>query len=210
MNHSFHHAAESTTRLIIASAACFEVKELLNLLAVKRIPTTFIEVGIGSIKSAQVAARTTSLVAGRSVLFIGSCGSSEALSSDKLISGTTVVWAPPDVRHKESYLVPNAEPGIVLDPLPEGISIRQEGISCSSSITLRSEKSAGVFENLELYSVASAWRSSCRNFWSMLGVTNQLGPNAHQEWKKNFRDVAQLTANFIDAHLEKFLAADQR
>lgn len=187
--------SDSNTRLIIAAAALFEAKEVLDVLSAKLVPVTFIEVGIGAIKSAQIAARTASLVAGRDVLFIGSCGTSNLFCKPSIISAASVQWEPPDVRHGESYLIPHAEPEIALDVLPGKLAVGK--ISCSGSITLRAENSADIYENLELYSVASTWRPTVHRFWSILGVTNQLGPNAHQEWKKNFRDAAKLTADLV-------------
>lgn len=191
-------------RLIVASAALFEAKETLAVFESRGIPVTFIEVGVGAIRSAQITSRLADLVTGRPVLFLGSCGTSNSFHHPTLITGRTVHWAPADVRFGESYLIPGVEPQIELSPLSVNF-LKECAVSCSASITSRVEKNPDVYENLELYSTASAWRHRTAQFWSVLGITNQLGPHAHADWKKHFRDVAHLTAKFVEEHLQLFV-----
>lgn len=203
---AMNHVVKSSSRLIVAAAAAFEAEAALNVLCSNHVSFTFIEVGIGALKSAQVAARMRDLVLGRPVLFLGSCGASQ-FSQCELIAAACVSWAPADVRHGESYLIPDKEPPVVLSPLPVP-SLRACEISCSSSITSRSEKSVHVYENLELYSTAMSWQPIATAFWGLLGVTNELGPQAHAQWKKYHTEVAELTSLFLNEHLDKFLKAN--
>ena len=195
----------TSPRFIVAAAALFEASATMKILTEAGVPFTFIEVGIGAIKSAHIAARTTELVRGRPILFLGSCGTSQ-FSECQLVTAKSVAWAPADVRHGESYLIPGIEPLITLDAI-QANTMRICDISCSSSITSRAEKKPDIYENLELYSTASAWRSVAGMFWSILGVTNQLGPNAHAQWKKHHGDVAHMTATFLKTHLDLFFKA---
>lgn len=188
-------AESSFSRLIVAAAASFESEAALKILSAEGVPFTFIEVGIGAIKSAQIAARMRDLVRCRPVLFLGSCGASR-FSQCELITVDYVNWAPPDVRHGESYLIPGKEPPLKLNPLPVP-SLRVGTVSCSSSITSRAERTDHVYENLELYSTAASWLPVASEFWSLLGITNELGPKAHAQWKKHHLEVAALTATFL-------------
>lgn len=196
--------ASHQSRLIVAAAAFFEARDVLEALAAHSRPVTFIEVGIGAIKSAQIAARTTALINNRPVLFIGSCGTSDEFRGPELISARSVTWAPADVRHGESYLIPFAEPEVALDPLTRSGLLNECIISCSASITSRKDPQSGIYENLELYGVASAWKCRTSNFRSILGVTNLLGPDAHLQWKANHKEVGRLTAVFVAEHLDLF------
>jgi hypothetical protein len=188
-----------SNRIVVASAAKFEATPLLDKLIYRGISFTYIEVGIGAIRSAQISSSFRKVVQGRTILFVGSCGSSSNFTEPYLISPNAVKWNPIDVRQSRSYLVKNAEPKYLLSPHSE---LNQDGntteVSCSSSISLDFEPSPNVFENLELYSVCANWVQICARFYCTLGVTNQLGPNSHESWLKYHRDAAIKTAIFYD------------
>ena len=189
-------------RLIVASAASFESQLLLQALARLAADVTFIEVGVSSITSSGLASRLVDIIRGRDVLFVGSCGISSPFDHPKLFAINRVKWAPVDVRRGDSYLVNGSEPELVLNGRLDLIRGLEPGCaSCSSSISLLHELKSDqvVLENLELYSAAKAWSYQAKSFTAILGTTNQIGPNAHSEWKKNFRLVAKMTANHIDS-----------
>ncbi|MCX6127257.1 MAG: hypothetical protein NTV34_21250 [Proteobacteria bacterium] len=193
-----------TERLVIAAAGGFEAEPLLAAMSALNFPFTFVEVGIGSTKASLIACALRGMVYNRTVLFIGSCGASREVTDAFLVCPSSVVWRPSDVRHGDSYLIPGAEPRIPLDRPSFLTQLPAVEVSCAGSITLRPEIIEEVYENLELYSVASAWAPIAKNLVGILGVTNQLGPQAHLQWQLNHRLVANLTASLVSQNLEEF------
>ncbi|MCX6119382.1 MAG: hypothetical protein NT027_17725 [Proteobacteria bacterium] len=190
-------ANDRSNRLVIASAAMFEAKATISLFEKKNIPFTYIEIGIGAIQASAMSKSLSPLVEGRHVLFLGSCGTSATFNSPYLVQAESVHWSPGDVRRGQGYLVPNAEPSIQLRSL-SAQRIDSVEIVCSSSIALLSEDKPDIYENLELYSVARNWMPLAETMTAVLGVTNHIGPHAHSEWVKNFKDVAFQTSNYFE------------
>ena len=189
-----------SSRLVVASAARFEAENLLQVLARQNRVVTFVEVGVGPIRSAAVSMSLRKIVAGRPVLFVGSCGASLFSGSPTLIAADSVEWRPVDVRAGDSYVVQNTETLKPLSPLNFDHNLPRVQVSCSGSITLKAELKENVFENLELYSVACSWLGVCQSFSAVLGVTNQLGPDAHLEWRQNFKIIGAQIANFFESN----------
>lgn len=189
----------SSRRLILIAAARFEAAPTMSFLADLGIPYTFIEVGVGAVMAARVATSLRSLAVERDVLFLGSCGTSNFFQASTLVTPREVLWNPSDVRRRSGYLVTNAEPGISLTPIP---ALTVVTVSCSGSITLQKEDEPDIYENLELYSVAAALGGVCRRFSAVLGVTNELGPRAHEQWKAHFKNISDLTATHLKEHID--------
>lgn len=186
--------------LIVSAAAFFEASAVIEVLSALGVRTTFLEVGIGAIRSAQIATALKSVVTNREVLFLGSCGTSNAFSSPHLVTASSAAWKPGDVRQGRGYLISDTHPLIQTTPIASIDLMAQVEISCAASITLVVEEKPNVFENLEFYSVASSWHEITGRITSIFGVTNHLGPTAHAEWKSHFRKVAQDSADFISKH----------
>jgi hypothetical protein len=190
-------ANDRSNRLVIASAAMFEAKATISLFEKKDIPFTYIEVGVGAIQASAISKSFSSLVEGRHVLFLGSCGTSATFSAPYLVQAKSVHWNPGDVRRGHGYLVPNAEPSIHLRSI-NSHRIDSIDIACASSIALLTDNRPDIYENLELYSVARNWVPMAATMTAVLGVTNHIGPNAHSEWVKNFKDVSFQTSNYFE------------
>lgn len=197
-------STSTASRLIIASAGRFEALSLLGELSQAGIAHTYIEVGVGAVRSALISKSLQAIARDRVVIFVGSCGQSKFFSKPYLVHPEKVNWAPSDVRSGRGYLVPGAEPTLSLSRIQTTETICRVEVSCAASITLHDDPKDHVFENLELYSVASAWQGVAKNFFAILGVTNQLGPDAHQQWKQHHGEVSRETADFVMRNLKFF------
>jgi hypothetical protein len=54
-----------------------------------------------------------------------------------------------------------------------------------------------LVENMELYSLARVWLPVVSSFSAVLGSTNAIGPDVHNQWKTNFAKVRELTAKHL-------------
>jgi nucleoside phosphorylase len=61
----------------------------------------------------------------------------------------------------------------------------------------------GDVENLELAGVAQACDLYGLNWWSVLGISNEVGPRGHEEWKINHLEVSLLAQQKLLGFLEK-------
>lgn len=191
-------------RLVIASAAKFESDDVIARLADHGILATQIIVGIGLIDSAQIAARLRNLVYGRDVVFCCTGGILGRFAGVRLFQARSVRLRPVDLRLGQSYIVEGTEPSIELTSL--SFSLPPCNVSGSATISLVAENGDGQsadIETLELYSVAKAWGPCARTLTGVVASTNAVGPNAHMEWKNNFREAASKTANAVVENLLK-------
>ena len=53
------------------------------------------------------------------------------------------------------------------------------------------------FENLEAFGLAQVSSRFCKSFTVFLACTNEVGPDASQEWSKNYRPMSHQMQNFI-------------
>ncbi len=53
------------------------------------------------------------------------------------------------------------------------------------------------FENLEAFGLAQVSSCFCKSFTVFLACTNEVGPDASQEWSKNYRPMSHQIQNFI-------------
>jgi hypothetical protein len=192
---------ERSHQLILAAAAQFEAIPTMAVLNRLKINYTFIEIGIGAVNAGIIAGRLSALIVDRDVIFIGSCGQSSPLQDPYLVECESVSWQPGDVRQNHAYLIPGVEPILSLNSWGEASSLPKASISCSGAISLVKETRPAIFENLELYSVARSWQSAARSFRAVLGVTNEMGPDSHNQWKKNFGRVTIMTAEWLHDYL---------
>ena len=186
-------------QLILASAAKFEALSTIDALVKLGVSFTYLEIGIGPINGSMMSARFIDLVRDRDVIFIGSCGVSRDFFRPELVAISRVMWAPSDVRRGQGYLVSGVEPEIEMSIKPEfarGLLYRPAVGSASISL-VQEAPDQFTMENLELYSVAKCWQFAAKSITAILGTTNQIGPGAHTDWKKNFPVVCDLTTRHI-------------
>jgi hypothetical protein len=190
-------------RLIISSAALFEVLPLLRVLDDSNVAYTYIEVGVGSINAAIISKSFNRIICERDIYFIGTCGSSQSRFVGSLVEAQSVCWSPGDVAKGDAYLVPNMEPTVDFSK-SQGHSfsdVERVAIDCSPSISKRTFEDSGRFENIELYSVACNWASRANSMISILGVTNTISPNSHDEWRTTHKSMAMKTALFFQQEI---------
>lgn len=175
--------------------------------------------GIGSVAA---AAKLGSVIAERKirrVLFVGSIGAkanSAALLS--FVAPERVKLADLALADRHSYLPAAAVTtfeadatflnkllALSLNPIAAAV-YSPAGISNESSCAEKLSKFAGAdFENLELFGIAAACSAQGIPWNALCCVTNYLGPQAHEQWKGNFKDAARRTA---DALAELLLIAE--
>lgn len=65
-------------------------------------------------------------------------------------------------------------------------------LAASLNINLQAE-----LENMELYGVAEVCRQKSVAWNAVLGVTNRVGKDGHQEWQENYRILADKTGSYL-------------
>lgn len=191
-------------QILIVSAVKFEALPTLKALKRLGFRASYAAIGIGPLAAAKSAASVTKKAKGKHVIFLGSAGTNGAFSKPTLIRARQTVWSPLSVRMKWAYAIAGIYPEIAL-PRPPAWAKKLPGakIACTSTITRRRLPPSAdrYLESLELYSCAAELVSAGKSFVAIFGITNALGPNAHSQWLENHKTVAQMTADYIAAHL---------
>ena len=186
------------SKLIVISATSFEASPTLEKLQELNIEYDYEKIGIGPINAARKSEHLD--LAGKSVLFIGSCGVFNEKLERKIISTDTIIWSPPSIRNGSAELIDNIEPKIKFENLSKfSKSLDIYTCYCSPAITLDAElrpPSENAIENMELYSIASALNKAS-NLTILLGITNSVNLNGRHQWKKNHLNIAEKTADLL-------------
>jgi purine-nucleoside phosphorylase len=152
--------------------------------------------GVGPVKAGLGAALTFSRARPRVIIWLGTCGAYGELAVGTLVSPNLVAWADGAARLGLAY-VPLAPTPLKLDPGPLSAACALGSVLTVASIAsdprLVDVLSRGWdVENMELWSVAAAARDLGIPLVARLGVTNRVGPQAHEEWRKNRVSVEEL------------------
>jgi hypothetical protein len=188
---------------LLIAAAKFEIEPLLNALQQIGHTPDYILTGVGAINAAKRARSIAETARGRSVIFVGTCGSFSPFSKVYLVRASEVHWSPTCERLRLSYTVKDSAPPIILPEPPAYLrNLPSRKVLCSPSISLVSKLPDGFsaeqsVENIELYSCIGEVSSQCANLSVVLAVTNAVGPDSHAEWRQNFTIAAGRTAEFI-------------
>lgn len=192
---------------LLIAAAKFELEPLLNALQQSgHTPDTMLT-GVGAITAAKRARALGEASRGRTVIFVGTCGTFSGFSKVHLIRASDVYWSPTCERLKLSYTVKDSAPPILLPEPPAYVrSLPVRKVLCSPGISLVSKPPEGftadqIVENLELYSCIGEIAATCGNLSVILAVTNAVGPDSHTQWRQHFTGAAGKTAEFIAAKL---------
>lgn len=193
--------------LILIAAAKFEVDPLLSSLQQKGYcPETHLT-GVGAINAAKEAKTLSEVCRGKHAIFVGTCGVFVAFTKVKLVRVQKIKWIPTGERTGLSYPVKDCAPPILLPPSPPWCAdLPAKHAICSPSISLIRTLPEGYdptqyVENLELYSCAHEIATAAKSFAAILAITNEIGQDAHSEWKQNFAEAAGLTAEYISHKL---------
>lgn len=188
---------------LLIAAAKFEIEPLVNALQQLGHTPDSVLTGVGAINAAKRARAIGETARGRTVIFVGTCGSFSPFSKVYLVRASEVHWSPTCERLKVSYTVKDSAPPIILPDGPSYLrSLPARRILCSPSISLVSKLPDGFtaeqsVENLELYSCIGEVAAQCASLSVVLAVTNAVGPDSHSEWRQNYKIAAGRTAEFI-------------
>lgn len=154
--------------------------------------------GVGALAAARVTARLIAEERPERILFIGTCGGYPGrLDMGCLISASEVLATSLDEVEGRAY-----RPGIEERhwsatwalPLPAHRVAVTPGITTSPTGALKLGEQAEA-EHLELSGVFAAAHAEGIPVGAALAVANQVGPDAHAEWKANHRRLsAELVA----------------
>ena len=202
---------------LIVSAASFESAPLAR--AAKELfgwNGSTIECGIGSLDAAYSAKELSEKLRNLRVLFVGTCGIFGRFSKPSLLRVTNVLWIPSAERAGKAYRVQGTSPEVEISTcdsrlfrdLPTSACLCGPSISLDSGISpplvASQQNSHTVFtENLELYPVAFWAVKTCNTFDALLATTNQVGIDAHRDWRHNFQAAADLTRDRVMGALQR-------
>ena len=192
---------------LIVSAVQFEVEPLLRSLEKEGFASDYYALGIGPLQAAYKARELEKLCSNKKVLYIGTCGSFANFDKPYLIQAKKTLWMPTGVRTGSSHALEKWNPPVSLKTntaldLAEKTILTSPELSLTDSIcdkVLKDYPREVLCENMELYAVAEALKSA-KELNIILGVTNQVGPEGHEQWKTYFKEVSELTKNFVMSH----------
>ncbi len=197
-------------KFLIVSAAPFEIAPLVARLEKKRLDFKVAECGIGALTAASRARELGDAAAGRHVIFVGTSGTFAPFTEPCLCTASRVIWLPACERLGLGYGIPRGSLHEV-HLSPEVTSSLTSGLPamtviCSPSISLEAGFTDDLLrvldpelcvENLELFSCIKPLLDSADGVEVILGITNQIGPEAHEQWLKFHAKVAEMTADYI-------------
>lgn len=178
---------------ILVSAARFEVEPLLQ----HSHPWEYHSCGIGPVAAAVFAGRMASQWRDRRVLYVGTCGAFAPTQIGTIYRASSVAWSDPGLRSGHAYLVKESLPKIHFPESSDAHPLPSVEVLSSAGISTVGDPQRPEVENLELYGLAFGLVKEVRELVAILGVTNQVGQDAHQQWKRHFREVAEGTARAI-------------
>jgi hypothetical protein len=195
--------------LLVVSAIRFEAEASLEVLKKQYTSVDYFEIGVGPLAAAKSEARLGDLCTGRTVLYLGSCGSFYEFEKPTLVTVDKVYWMPPCVRTGIAEIPERFFPSPIEFPKPT-LDLPQKSVLTTPSISLVSnfapkiseslEPHSSLVENMELYACAEGLLKA-RSLHIILGVSNQVGPDGRRQWAQNFRDAAYRTAQFLEKNL---------
>ena len=206
---------------LLLSAAPFEVQPTLQLCTDAGAPVDYHSIGVGSLAAAKSCPTLTSLAQDRHVVLIGTAGVFGPFHHIEVVTTTEVHWLPTSDRTGQSYSIKGVCPPLYLRPssvvtgarrLEQCVTVCSPSISCTPSFeksvlkqaNLDQRKGRRLIENLELYSIAEELDTVAKDFTILLAITNEIGAEAHRQWKNNFARAAELTAKtYADLFLQQ-------
>ena len=186
--------------MLIISAAAFETKPLQAALA-QQTSVDWLTCGVGVPAAAAAVAQAQTLCHDREVLFIGTCGTFAAFTQVTLCRAQTLHWSPTCARLGLSYAVDDTPP-LSLNSSGCYNDLPAAEVFCAPNISLTNtlpdaQKGALCVENIEAYTYLSALRKTARTIDVLLGITNAIGKDAHQQWREHCQQAAALTATYV-------------
>jgi purine-nucleoside phosphorylase len=180
------------------------LRQLLKRAAIPSARVTCVAAGIGVVDAAVGAARAIAACAPRFVLFIGTAGSYGAappiggvaiarhillastavVRGDGYLPGPLITRVTTDARWRRDLV---AAGGGVTDATVVVADVATPlAITKAAALTRRLARATGAaVENLEAFGVGRAALRAGVPFGAVLGISNRVGPRAHDEWVRH-------------------------
>lgn len=153
-------------------------------------PPEFIILGVGAFSALESMTREfLHRQAPKTVFFVATAGATQGAVRDlgDVFCPTQVMWEDWSVESGQTYLPAVMSRELRYDLVPSKDATLQAHKLCRSAFgitqILPSEDAAGIAENLELYSCVRACSQRSIAVAAYLGISNWIGPNAHDEWR---------------------------
>jgi hypothetical protein len=199
----------SIDKILLVSAARFEISDL-KVFESLRDRVEYFEIGVGALLASKRSFLLEKISRGRQVIFVGTCGVYGNFSGVHLVRAISVSWLPTCVRHDLGYQVP-AQPDtfdiskshLHFESLPPAEVICTPTVSLDSGESLLHESAMSgmpIVENLELYSILPEAMTTASSFTAILGVTNRVCRESHDQWLQNHKEAAQLSGEILGGY----------
>lgn len=192
--------------VLIIAAARFEAEATILKLQSIGIVVEFLELGIGALAAVRSIATFDRFNKNQKIFYIGTCGLFGHFTGVELVVPVGVFYSDTAERLGLAYSIKGQYPEFLLNTPPElsELGLRSVDVVSSGAISLEEhlpenlKKTARpLVENLEIYGALPQLISSGLTVYAVLGVTNKIGREAHEEWKAHFRKAAEMTASLI-------------
>ena len=193
---------------MLISAVRFEVDPVLDILKKHQIPHAYHECGVGPLNAARKSLQLREEVRNKNVLYLGSAGTFSNFDKPHLCKVNQVFWLPTGERmglakHMEGLHRPISLVDSQLFDLPAKKVLTSTSVSLVNDISLDGlPNREQLIENMEAYSLLEGLTSSIKNLDVILGVTNAVGSEGSKQWSENFKNVAKITADYLESKLD--------
>lgn len=215
-------------RVLVLSAFAPELTELARLLAGADVPAAVRAgvacqpAGIGVVDAAVGASRALAELGPAELLFVGTAGSYGAQPAiGRVVVGHTLHLVSTAQARGDGYLPPPlvqrapTDAGIrraLLRAAPAPSRTRAVAVDVATPVAITTSpalarlhvrSSGAAVENLETFAVARAAAAAKVPFGVVLGISNRVGPRAHEQWRRHqdaaMRAVAATVITYLTA-----------
>jgi purine-nucleoside phosphorylase len=163
--------------------------------------------GVGALTAAVTTARLLTALTPRRVLFVGTCGAyDQRLAAGDLFRASDALSISMDVLEGRAYR-PETEvhrwPATLAAVLPIPFPALSVAVPPGITRTLEGAERLSAFaaaEHLELTGVFAACHEAGIPCGAALAVANQVGPEAHEQWRANHERVSRALMEALMRH----------
>ena len=187
--------------MIIISAAQFETAPLHAKLK-GEVDIDWALCGVGALAAAAAGQRLQAACRGREVLFIGTCGTFGNFNRVELCRAHTLHWSPTCGRAGLAYAVDETPPlalasSACYEDLPAAQVFCAPNVSVINTLPEAAQADMLCVENIEAYACLFSLAKTAKTVDVLLAITNAIGKDAHQQWRKHHAQAATLTAEYV-------------
>ena len=195
------------SNLCLISAVLYEAKPTLEMLVKNHIQCDYWEIGVGPINAAKSSIALKNEMTGKNILYLGSAGSFGEFKDPYLVSVEKVSWLPTAERMGLAKNMTDLHKPVLIPrtyhfDLPKKHALTSTSVSYNAEVKVElTQKRDELIENMEAYPIVSEFETIAESIDVIMGITNAVGPNGSNEWKKNFKKIAQMTADYLEQKL---------